>query len=414
MSHSKFDIEVLVQNAILVESTELLSEFLNLVSADNTDVFAVDTESAGFYKYKAITNLIQVSTRSRAALLDPQKIKEFEPLRAFARQADCEWIFHGSDYDVRVLARDVGVEIPRIFDTRLAAELLGFKELGLSALSEKILGVPLDKRLQRCDWSRRPLTPAMRTYGILDAITLIPVRDYLRAELKKLGRLSWAEEEFGYLANLRCDNEIDKADPCAYMIKGSSRMPTRSLAVLREVWLLREGISARLDRAPFMVLSNLALLEIARQAPRTLAGLSVINHIGSDFLARFGKEVKEAIQRGLEADLDNLQTRANPRRQQHIHLSAWEGELSRKLRDHRNEVSNAIKIPASLIASGEAIDHIAKERPQEASGLSGKGLLHKWQADLLAEGFLALLCQEAPAPGKKKRKRRRAPAIPIT
>ncbi|MFZ2958728.1 MAG: HRDC domain-containing protein [Candidatus Ozemobacteraceae bacterium] len=410
MTVSSFNVDGLLRKSVLVESKEALSDFLDTISRDNPDVFAVDTESAGFYKYKAVTNLIQVATRTQAALLDPQKIQDFEPLRVFARNVPCEWIFHGSDYDVRVLARDVGVEVPRIFDTRLAAELLGRKELGLSALSEIILGRPLDKKLQKCDWSRRPLTLAMCTYGLLDAITLIPVRDFLRHDLEASGRLSWAEEEFGYLAQLRWEQASEEPDPCAYLIKGSSRTPPRALAILREIWQLRENISAHLDRAPFMVLSNLALLEIARQAPRSLAGLSIIKHIGSDFLSRHGKDLQEAVQRGLAADLNDLPIRSRPRRGAQIFLTAWEGELVRKLRDGRNLVSDDLGIPAALIASGDALDRLARERPHDLAGMTGEGRLHKWQAEVLAEQFLPLLCQEPPgSQAKKRRRRRRSP-----
>lgn len=403
MTTESFNLQALLDHSALIETTDDLKRFLDDVA--DTDLMAVDTESAGFYKYKSVTNLIQVSTRTRAALFDPQKIEDFEPFRSFAKRSACEWVFHGSDYDVRVLSRDVGLEITRLFDTRVAAELLGLKELGLSALSEKYLGKPLDKKLQRCDWSRRPLTPAMRTYGLLDAISLVPIRDILHADLVRTGRLPWAEEEFAHLAALRWEGGSGEPDPTAYIIKGASHYPPRALAVLREVWLFREAISTRLDRAPFMVLPNLALLEIARQAPRSQAGLSIIKHINRDFLARFGRELQEAIVRGLAVDLAELPlpTRHSGPRQNF--LTAWEGELAKTLRERRNAVAERIGLTASLLASGDALDHLAKDRPGTPEELRRHGALRRWQAELLAEAFLPLLQRQAPA-GVKRRRRR--------
>lgn len=413
MTTELFNPQPYLDNAVLIESTADLAQFLTDVA--DTDLMAVDTESAGFYKYKSVTNLIQVCTRKRAALFDPQKIEDFEPLREFARNSSCEWIFHGSDYDVRVLSRDVGLEITRLFDTRVASELLGLKELGLSALSEKYLGGPLDKKLQRCDWSRRPLTPAMRTYGLLDAISLIPIRDILHAELVRTGRLNWAMEEFSHLAQQRWEGGSGEPDPTSYIIKGASHFPPRALAVLREVWMFREAIATRLDRASFMVLPNPALLEIARQAPRSQAGLSVIKHINRDFLTRYGRELQEAIVRGLSADIDQLPLPSRHSGPRQNFLTAWEGELAKTLRERRNEVAAQIGLAASLLASGESLDNLAKDRPGTLEELHAHGVLRHWQVELLAEAFLPLLQREAPA-GVRRRRRRggrsRAPINP--
>ncbi|HOY69012.1 MAG TPA: HRDC domain-containing protein, partial [Candidatus Ozemobacteraceae bacterium] len=392
---TSFNVEPLLEGALIIEDTDTLARFLKDISG--TDLLAVDTESAGFYKYRAVVNLIQVSTRTRAALLDPQAITDFTPLARFAEEESCEWLFHGGDYDAGVLARELNVHVRKLFDTRIAAEMSGSKELGLSALVERYLGFPLDKKLQRCDWSRRPLTPGMIRYGLLDAICLVPVRDALKAELEQLGRLEWAREEFEQLTErfVNAPRMQPHSHPHPYLIKGSSRMPLRQIAILKEVWTLRERIAEHLDRAPFMVLGNQAMLDIARQAPRSLAGLSVIKQIGRDFISRYGREVQEAVKRGLEAPTDGLLPPAHPRREQNF-FTSWEGDLIRALRDRRNAIATKLNMPAALLTDPEVLGELAHTRPRAVEEMKSIPGFRAWQVELLGEEYLPLLMKEPP------------------
>jgi ribonuclease D len=269
-----FDPSPFIANSKLIETTEEVAAFFK--RAANEDVIAVDVESAAFYRYYAKVNLIQIATRKEAAIMDPQVISDFSPFQEFASKSKCMWLFHGGDYDISMLAKDLQIFIPKMFDTRKAAEIIGMTELGLRALTEKYLGFTLDKHLQRCDWSKRPLTEAMKKYGLLDAVCLIPVYDCLIQELHELGRIEWVMEECDAIAKQAREAHNQEPDPYAFHIKGSSYLSLRSLAVLREVWKLREEIAESIDRAPFMLLSNQSLLEIARVTPRSIAGLNTI------------------------------------------------------------------------------------------------------------------------------------------
>ncbi|PKL50816.1 MAG: hypothetical protein CVV42_02080 [Candidatus Riflebacteria bacterium HGW-Riflebacteria-2] len=402
----EFDYHRFIDNAMVVETAEQLEAFFK--RAEGSDIIALDVESAGFYRYYSRVNLIQIATRAEAAIIDPQKIKDFSSFQKFAASSSCIWLFHGGDYDISMLARDLEIYIPRMFDTRKAAEFLGQRELGLRALTEKYLGFTLDKRLQRCDWSRRPLTPAMKEYGLLDAVCLVPIFDFMVRELDDLGRLDWTMQECEYIARASREVSPPKRNPYAFRIKGSSRLSPRSLAVLRSVWELREKIAERQDRASFMLLSNQALLEIARQIPRTVSGLSVIKHIGRDFLNRYGQDLQAAIREGIESDLTDLEPPPRPR-ERHELLNAWEGELAKALREIRDEVAGRLQIPAPVLAPTHALYDLAKLRPETMGQLVQSEILHEWQARQLGDGFLAVLQQEPPQKIRKSRRRRRRP-----
>lgn len=399
-----FDPSPFIANSRLIETTKDVSAFFK--RAANEDVIAVDIESAAFYRYYAKVNLIQIATRKEAAIMDPQAITDFTPFQEFALKSKCMWLFHGGDYDISMLAKDLNIFIPRMFDTRKAAELIGIQELGLRALTEKYLGFTLDKRLQRCDWSKRPLTTAMKEYGLLDAVCLVPIYDCLLRQLDELGRLDWVMEECEAICKQAKEAHGHKPDPYAFHIKGSSYLSLRSLAVLREVWNLREEIAARIDRAPFMLVGNQALLDIARLCPRSIAGLNTIKTMSHDFIARYGHELQAAVKAGLEAELVGLEKPFKRCGREDL-LNAWEGELAKAIREVRDKIARKENIPPSVLAPSHAIYDLARTRPQNLGELVQSELLHKWQARLLADGIIPLLEQEPPKMSKKAHRRRR-------
>ena len=399
-----FDPSPFIANSKLIETTEEVAAFFK--RAANEDVIAVDVESAAFYRYYAKVNLIQIATRKEAAIMDPQVISDFSPFQEFASKSKCMWLFHGGDYDISMLAKDLQIFIPKMFDTRKAAEIIGMTELGLRALTEKYLGFTLDKHLQRCDWSKRPLTEAMKKYGLLDAVCLIPVYDCLIQELDELGRIEWVMEECDAIAKQAREAHNQEPDPYAFHIKGSSYLSLRSLAVLREVWKLREEIAESIDRAPFMLLSNQSLLEIARVTPRSIAGLNTIKGMNHEFLARYGTDIQKAIRAGLEAELVDLERPIQKHSREEL-LNAWEGELAKAIREVRDKIAAKANIPPSVLAPSHALYSLAKLRPQTLGELVQSEILHDWQARLLADGIIPLLEQEPPKLSKKARRRGR-------
>ncbi|MBF0408603.1 MAG: HRDC domain-containing protein [Candidatus Riflebacteria bacterium] len=402
-----FDSQKLLQNSTVIETKEELVRFLD--EMNDSDVIALDCESAGFYKYYFKVNLIQISSRHRAAILDPQAIDDFSPLVEFSKKPGREWVFHGCEFDARILSRDFNLNFDKIFDTLHAAEILGIPEIGLSSLCEKYFGFTLDKKLQKCDWSKRPLTPQMHEYCLLDAIMLIPLREIMIDALKTLNRYSWATEEFDFLAKIRC-MEPEHHNIRDFRIKGSSHLPPKSQLILKEIWNFRESIAKKIDRAPFMLLPNEALLEIARKAPRSMKGLETVKSLPHSFLQSYGKEIITAVKTGLLGEIAVL---SEPTPSKHVppeknRFLAWEGELARIMREKRDQIASNLKIQAPILASGDVIALIAHERPLKQEDFVRKGLLRKWQADLLAESFIEII-SAAQAPRIVKKRKRRTP-----
>src|SRR5713101_7813609 len=241
---------------------------------------AVDTEAASFHRYHDRVYLVQLSSRTRTAIIDPLAVADLGALGRLLADPDVEIVFHDADYDLRLLDQQFGFRAKRLFDTRVAAQLLNEPGIGLAALLEKYLDVRLNKRFQRADWSTRPLSADMVRYAADDTRHLPALRDILRARLAEHGRLSWAEEEFGLLEQVSW-RAAEDGEPGYLRVKGAKALRGRHLAALREVYQWREETAARSDRAAFRIMNTEALLEIAKTLPSDVATLMAIRGVGA-------------------------------------------------------------------------------------------------------------------------------------
>ena len=163
---------------------------------------ALDTEGASFHRFVDRIYLLQLSTANLSAIIDPLPTGPLPGLGKLVEDPNVEVIFHDADYDLRLLRQDYGWHATHLFDTRIAAQLLGIKSFGLAALLEKFFDVRLDKKHQRADWSMRPLTDDMLDYAAQDTRYLLDLRDQLRQALEAAGRMEWAAEEFARLESV--------------------------------------------------------------------------------------------------------------------------------------------------------------------------------------------------------------------
>src|SRR3954471_5636592 len=285
------------EGALYLDRPDEVDRFLSEI-ADVREL-ALDTEGASFHRFLDRIYLLQLSTRERSAIIDPIPTGPLERLGQLLQDKSVEVVFHDADYDLRLLHQDYGWHVTNIFDTRIASQLLGIKSFGLAALLEQFFDVKLDKKHQRADWSMRPLTPDMLEYAAQDTRFLLQLKDQMRSQLERRGRLRWAEEEFARLEGTRWEAE-DQMEGFL-RLKGARDLTRRELAVLREVANWRDTVAAQLDRATFRVMGNEVLFDLARRAPRSVSELSAIKGMPKGMIDRAGSDIVAAVRRGMEA-----------------------------------------------------------------------------------------------------------------
>lgn len=338
-------------------------------------LLAVDTEAASFHRYNDRVYLLQISSRSETAVVDPLAVDGLDPLGAALAAPETEIVFHDADYDLRLLQREYGFHATHLFDTRIAAQLLNEPGVGLAALLEKYLDVRLDKRFQRADWSARPLSAEMLEYAAADTRHLPTLRDLLREQLRERGRLDWAEEEFELLTQPR-EISTDGDDPAFLRIKGAKALRGRELAVLRELYQWREGVAQRADKATFRVLNNEPLLAMARAQPSDIAALKAIPGISADQAERRGREILAAVKRGLELEERDIPRVARPLRRPTD--PAYEARVER-LKAVRNQLAQRYDLAPGVLCPNGILEAIARANPTTMEQLAATTELHRWQ-----------------------------------
>jgi ribonuclease D len=354
-------------------------------------LIALDTEAASFHRFRDRVYLLQLSSRQETAVIDPLSISSLAPLGDLLLDPKIEIVFHDADYDLRLLGHEYGLRATNLFDTRIAAQLLNEPGVGLAALLEKYLGVRLDKRYQRADWSARPLTPEMLEYAAADTRHLPLLRDTLRSNLSERGRLEWAEEEFELLST--APRSIAEPDEPAYLrLKGAKALNGRALAVLRELFQWREELARRTDKAAFRILNNEPLLFMAKSPPQDLAALKAVRGVGTEQAERRGREILAAVQRGLdipERDLPRVERRHRPPPDQ-----AFEARLER-LKASRNDLAVQYDLAPGVLCPNGILEAIARINPTTLQQMSEIRELRRWQLREIGGGLLAALHQPA-------------------
>ncbi len=242
----------------VIDSPALLSAFLPRLQ--QSAWLALDTEADSLHAYPEKLCLLQVGLPEGPELVDP--LADLDLSQVWPEFRRREIIMHGADYDLRLLKAGPGFVPETIFDTMLAARILGHERFGLADLVQHFMGVTLEKGSQKANWAQRPLTEKMSQYACNDVLYLKPIADALRALMIAKGRLGWHAQQ---CAQLIVDNSQFAAPDAdrIWRIKGSNHLPPPVLAVLRELWHWREGEARRRSRPPFFVIPHDTLLQIA-------------------------------------------------------------------------------------------------------------------------------------------------------
>jgi ribonuclease D len=368
-----------------IEHPERLSALVEELRGE--PLLGVDTEAAGYHRFFDRMSLVQLSTRTANYLVDPFTAGDLAPLGALFADPAVEKIFHDADYDVRILDRDANLRISGLFDTQIAAAFLGEKQLGLGNIVEKYLGLKLPKEFQRADWAERPLSAGMKEYAATDTAHLPDLRDRLRAELESRGRLHWAEEEFLRREQTRWVEGEDTRE--AYMkVKGARDLTPRGLAILRELYAWRDGVARERDQATFRVLGNQALLEMSASPPASARDLPSVTGLSEGMAQRRGREIMEALRRGLAVPEEELpRWPRSPRFERDLELEA----RVESLRDARTRAAEQLGLDPGFLIPRATLEEIGKVRPTTPEELAQVPGVRRWQAEAVGDTILGVL-----------------------
>jgi ribonuclease D len=344
----------------------------------------IDTEGDSLHHYTQKVCLIQLAAfGAGSCLVDPLALPDLSPLGSIMADPRILKVVHGGDNDVTSMRRDFGFTFRTMFDTSIAARLLGDTELGLQALVRNELGVELSKGSQKDDWSKRPLNAKQEAYALADVEHLFALAGILTTRLAEADRTEWAREEFEALAALPPAEKKKDADDFR-RIKGSAKLSRRQQAVLREIYLWREERAAAADRPPFKIVGPEVLLALAEISAPTIEDVE-------DALASYPRQAREAdvvfeaITRALELPEAEL-----PRRE-HTAQPAMPAAARRRveaLRLWRTGQAERSKLDPSIVLSQRVLERIALAGPQTLSELAAVEGVRRWR---VAEWGPALL-----------------------
>jgi ribonuclease D len=380
---------------VIKDAAQLASLIEQIESADRV---AVDTEADSLHSYREKLCLLQISVPAagfaasvdtglpmaeshqprRAVcdfLVDPLADTDLEPLRGALETR--EIVLHGADYDLRMLRRGLNLLARQIFDTLIAARLLGIREFSLAALVKRYFGHTLLKGSQKANWGQRPLPTRMAEYAINDVHYLLPLAEKLEAELNRCERRDWLQQSCQRAIDLAAVARIRDQDEL-WRIPGSGALRGREAAILRALWLWREKEAEQADRPPFHILRNEDLL---KSAVKFTAG-SVPDY--KHFFSRRRQAFREAAQAGLRAPESEWPV---SRRRSGTRPTTETVQRAEELRRRRNNAAEKLGLEPSFIAPRSTLEAIA------ASDSRAPSLLVPWQRQLLGVS----VCEEKPS-----------------
>ncbi len=351
---------------------------------------AVDCEAAGFHRYSDRICLVQLSTVNQTWILDPLTVELGPFLGPVLEDPHIPVLMHGAAYDLRLLKRDLSIEVTGLRDTQVKASLLGEPSIGLQALLERHLGVRVSKKHQRADWARRPLTEGMIDYAASDTRHLHDLSQILNEKLAAAGRTAWAEEEFGWLMQSAHDPEPkEEVDPLT-RVKGARDLDAVECTVLREGLDWRDEIAQEMDRAPFRVISDQTLISIAQAKPTSLGDLANMKGVSPRLAKSHGSDLIGRIARIEEGAPGNLLPYPPSPPRAPRPLPETEARLD-LLKGVRNRVANEIGLERGRLMANHLLMEIALANPTHVDALSAVPNIRAWQVELMGERLLEAL-----------------------
>ncbi len=373
----------------LVEDEDGLDRLIGELE-DATEI-AVDTEADSFFHYREKLCLVQISVGGEDYLVDPLADLDLSPLGPIFEDPNKVKIFHDGEYDVLLFKAAYGFRFRGLFDTRIAAAALGEKSPGLASVLHDSFGLELDKKQQRSDWSRRPLSPEQVSYARLDTRYLVELMDLQIPQLEARGRRVIVDGECRRIEALEPVERVVEPDDFV-KVKGVRGLKPMVLQRLRELFVLRDGMAKDRDVPAFKVLSGQGLIEIAERDPRSEGELGGLRWVSARQARRLWPGVKACLDRADE--LGPLRRIPEKRaRSSEERLDEVESELHDRLKTWRKERAEAEELDSSLVLNRLVLLRLAKQRPRTVADLGEVQGLLPWQVELFGEALLVTVAE---------------------
>ncbi len=366
---------------LYIQQDDVLNQIVQILK--NQDIIGVDTESNSLYAFQEQVCLIQFSTYEEDFLVDPLAVRDLSPLSEIFNNPTIQKVFHAAEYDLICLKRDHKFEFINIFDTSIAARILGRKEVGLGNLLQSEFGITIDKHFQRANWGQRPLPQDQLKYAQLDTHFLIDLKHKLEAELITKNLLPLAKEDFERACGVnRRDCNHHKIDD-VWRVSGSRDLPPEKAAVLQVLCNYRDQVARQLDRPLFKVFSDKALIDITIACPQNLKELTEIRDLSQRQINHHGLALLKCVKNGLISK-PLFPTRATrPHEDYLIRLEA--------LRAWRKTTAEKMGVPSDVILPRDLLLNLAETNPQKRKALETVLFDVPWRYAKFGDQILELL-----------------------
>lgn len=345
--------DITLEDPVWVAGAAGLDRLVNSLAQQS--IIGVDTESNSLFAYREQVCLIQFSAGKLDYLVDPlSSALDLAKLGPIFADPKIEKVFHAAEYDLICLKRDFGFEFNHLFDTMQAARVLGKSGLGLGTMLEENFGIQADKRLQRANWARRPLSPEMKAYARMDTHYLTALQEMLRKELAAAGRTELANEDFRRLTQVSGGNH-ENGSGSWWRLSGAQDLSPRQAAVLAQLCAYREERAKVMDQPPFRVMPNQTLVELARLMPRKRSELNQIFGLTPKLTDRYGEGILDAVAQAI----------VGPPAYRPLAHRPSEAVLNRleNLRNWRKLTAREMGVESDIVLPRDVLESIADRNP---------------------------------------------------
>ncbi|MDX8396410.1 MAG: ribonuclease D [Mariprofundaceae bacterium] len=371
------------QDYIIIDNPEdLIGACQKLQQAS---VLCVDTEFHRENTYYAQFALLQISSREHCFIIDPIAIDDLTPIWDVLCDENILKVFHACRQDVEIIFKETGKLPLPIFDTQVAAALLGYGlQVGFGNLVQRISKTVLPKQESFSDWISRPLTREQLNYAADDVIYLMPVYQHLQERLEARGRTEWLAEEQADISNV--DIYETQPNEAFWRVKGVNKLKSRQLAVLRELASWREKEAKRKDIPRRRILADDPLIELAKKINLDLKAMDRMRGISTGLIKRHGAALISACERG-QACHEDQWPRSKPRS---LHTQGT--DLRQELLDSLVRMkSETEEIASNILASKSDLAALASWGQQRKGEPPEVPCLHGWRKELVGNDLLRML-----------------------